>query len=178
MRRVMTAVFAAVCVLTGAALAQQESKMPMPGPEHKRLAYFVGTWTSEGEMKPGPYGPGGKFTSTDKNEWFPGDFFVVMHSSSSGSMGQMHELAVMGYNAEDKQYTYDGYSSMGEHEVFTGTLAGDTWTWLGESKMGGKMIKGRYSIKELSPTSFDFKYEYSLDGTTWTNAMEGKATKK
>ncbi len=32
-------------------------------------------------------------------------------------------------------------------------------------------------MKVLSHTSYKFKYEMSQDGTTWTNAMEGKATK-
>src|SRR5437870_7648855 len=53
-------------------LAQAPPQMPKPGPEHKRLGYFTGTWRLEGETKPGPFGPGGKFTGTDHNDWMEG----------------------------------------------------------------------------------------------------------
>jgi hypothetical protein len=168
---------AMVCVLAGGLLAQQESKMPKPGPEHKRIAYLAGHWTSEGDMKPGPFGPGGKFTTTDHNEWFPGGFFLVIHSTGTSPMGTMQEMAIIGYDAAEKVYTYDGFSNMGEHEVSKGTIEGDTWTWISEEKVEGKTIKGRYIMKEISPASYTFKYDYSMDGSTWTNAMEGKATK-
>src|SRR5580704_2323068 len=49
---------------------------PKPGPELKKLDYFVGTWTAEGTIAPGPWGAGGKFSSTDTMEWMPGNFFV------------------------------------------------------------------------------------------------------
>jgi Protein of unknown function (DUF1579) len=156
---------AVVCVFAGGLLAQ-ESKMPQPGPEHKRIAYLGGHWTSEGEMKPGPFGPGGKMTATDHNEWFPGGFFLVIHSAGTSPMGAMHEMAIIGYNAAEKVYTYDGFSSMGEHEIAKGTIEGGTWTWTSEDKAGGKTVKGRYIMRMLSPTSYTFKYDYSTDGTT------------
>jgi len=34
------------------------------------------------------------------------------------------------------------------------------------------------TIKVLSPTSYSMKFEISMDGTTWTTFMDGKATKK
>ena len=37
--------------------AAQGQQPPKPGPEHQRLAYFVGKWKAEGEMKPGPWDP-------------------------------------------------------------------------------------------------------------------------
>ena len=176
MKRGIIIVVCALFVLAGGVLAQPQGP-PKPGPEVKRLGYFVGTWKSEGEMKPSPFGPGGKFTTTDRNEWFPGNFFVVMHSEGKTPMGPMQEMSVMGYNAEDKIYTYDGYDNMGEHDVSKGTVSGDTWVYNGESKMGGKVIKGRFTIKEGGPASYTYKFEMSMDGSTWNTMMEGKATK-
>ncbi len=43
-------------LLAAAALAQME--MPKPGPEHKKLDMFAGTWTLDGDMKPGADGSG------------------------------------------------------------------------------------------------------------------------
>jgi hypothetical protein len=39
------------------------------------------------------------------------------------------------------------------------------------------MIKGRFTMKVTSPTSYNFSYEASPDGTKWRMVMDGKATK-
>jgi Protein of unknown function (DUF1579) len=160
-----------------AAATAQEPKMPTPGPEHKKLAYFAGTWKTEAEMKAMPPFPGGKMTGTDRVEVFPGGFFVVNHSTVQGPMGPLEELEVMGYDSKEKVYTYDGYNSYGEHETYKGTVDGDTWTWTGDSDFGGTTMKGRFVAKVISPTAYNFRFDFSPDGTSWTNIMEGKATK-
>jgi hypothetical protein len=43
--------------------------------------------------------------------------------------------------------------------------------------MGPQMMKGRFTMMILSPTSYTFKFEVSQDGTTWNTVMEGKETK-
>jgi hypothetical protein len=159
-------------------LAQAPSGPPKPGPEHKRLEYFVGKWSFEGEEKPNPFTPGGKFTGTETIEWFPGGFFVVSHSDMKGTMGAMKSHSMMGYSTEHKAYTFHMIDSMGTEISARGTVSGDTWTWTNEDKMGGKPYKGRFSMKELSPTSYTMKFELSMDGGPYNVMMEGKATKK
>jgi hypothetical protein len=83
----------------------------------------------------------------------------------------------MGYDSKEKLYTYDEYNTMGVHQVSKGTVSGDTWTWTNDSDFGGKTIKGRFILKELSPKSYTFRYEISNDGNAWTNVMEGRSTK-
>jgi len=56
-------------------------------------------------------------------------------------------------------------------------VQGNTWTWLSEEKMGGKVMKGRYTVNVVSPTSYTFKYEMASDSGEWNAMMEGKATK-
>jgi hypothetical protein len=34
------------------------------------------------------------------------------------------------------------------------------------------------TLKILSPTSYNMKFEVSIDGTNWMSFMEGKVTKK
>lgn len=34
--------------------------MPGPGPDHGRLARFVGAWSGEERLSPSPWGPGGR----------------------------------------------------------------------------------------------------------------------
>ena len=176
MKRVL-AVYAVAAFLFAPMVQAQAPPMPKPGPELKRLDYFMGTWKIEGETKPSPYGPGGKVTGTDLNEWMPGDFFLVTHSDIKSPMGEGKGLAIWGYKTDDKLYTYQEYDSTGEAFSATGTVQGDTWTWLSEYKMGGKVMKGRYTVNVVSPTSYTFKYEMASDSGEWNAIMEGKATK-
>jgi Protein of unknown function (DUF1579) len=157
---------------------QAQMEMPKPGPELKKLDMFAGSWTLEGDMKPGPMGPGGKMTETEHCKWMDGGFFLVCHADFKSSMGNGTETAYMGYDTNDKVYTYDSFNSMGESDHSKGKVEGDTWTWSSDSKMGGQSIKGHFIMKVSSPASYSFKFEMSQDGTTWTTAMDGKATKQ
>ena len=149
-----------------------------PAPELKKLNYFAGTWDAEGEIKAGPLSPGGKFTDTNRVAWMEGGFFLVTHSEFSGAMGHGVETAYMGYDGESKMYTYDSFNSLGEADHAQGRLDGDTWTWLSETTMGPQTVKGRLTMKVVSPTAYKFKFETSPDGATWTTVLEGHDTKK
>jgi hypothetical protein len=168
--------FAAVLVASALAAAQME--MPKPGPELKKIDVFAGSWTLEGDMKPGPMGPGGKITETESCDWMEGDFYLVCHSEyKAEKMFNGVGLSVMGYSTDDKAYTYREFSSDGEFTDSRGALAGDTWTWTSDEKMGGMNMKGRFTMKLTSSSSYNFTFEMSQDGTTWTTVMEGKANK-
>ena len=106
-----------------------------------------------------------------------GGFFLTMHSEFKGTMGSGSGMAYMGYDPDKKVYTYDEFNSMGEAEHSTGTVDGDTWTWNSEEHMGGNMVKARFIMKTLSPTSYTFKFEMSPNGSNWSTVMDGKATK-
>jgi len=172
----------AVCLL-GLAVAgparAQAPEAPKPGPEHERLGLFVGKWASEGDMKPSPFGPGGKMTGSDRCEWFEGKFAVVCHNEGKGPMGPVKGLGILSYSPEEKAFTYYGTDSSGMTmaTVAKGTIKGDTWTYTDESKMGGKTINGRYTIKVLSPASYTFKWEMQGEGGQWMTVVEGKSTK-
>ena len=68
-------------------------------------------------------------------------------------------IAVLGFDPESRVYIHHDFNSRGETEASKGTVQGDTWTWLSNESMAGKMMKGRFTIRELSPTSFTFKFE-------------------
>ena len=160
-----------------ASAPEKKMEAPKPGPEIKRLGYFVGTWKTEADIKPNPMMPAGKMTGTDKCEWFPGGFHVVIHSTGKSPMGPMHGLGILAYNSEDKVYTYYGIDNMGFAELSKGTVDGKNWVYTSDSKMGDKIYHGRYSMVEESPASYTFKYEMSEDGKSWTLVMEGKSSK-
>lgn len=159
-----------------AAMAQQA---PAPGPENKKLGYFVGKWTTEGEMKASPMGPGGKITSTDTCEWFDGGFAVICHSNGTTPMGPSKSLGIMSYSPEEKVYTYYGLdnTNMAMTSVPHGTVEGDTWTYTDESMMGGQKVKSRVTIKTLSPDAYTFRMEIQGPDAKWAPMMEAKSTK-
>jgi hypothetical protein len=161
-------------VLAAAGMAQD---MPKPGPEHKRLDMFAGVWTLDGTMKAGDMGPGGKVTESEKCEWMEGAFFLVCHTDFKTAMGDGTSVSVMGYSTDDKAYSYREFNSWGEFVDSKGSLEGDTWTWTNDEKMGTATIKGRFTMKVTSTTSYNFSYETSQDGTKWTTVLDGKATK-
>jgi hypothetical protein len=152
---------------------------PKPGPEHQKLGYFVGKWTTEGEMKPSPMGPGGKITSTDTCEWFEGHFAVICRSEGKNPMGPTKGVGILGYSTEEKVYTYYGVENnpMTMASVPKGTVQGDTWTYTDEGLMGGQKMKTRVTIKELSPTEYTFKMEMAGPDGKWAPMMEAKSTK-
>lgn len=180
MKHIKLAILAVAVLFTAAVAARaQEKKMeaPKPGPEVKKLGYFVGTWKSEGELKENPFGmPAGKYASTGKCEWFPGGFHVVCHDNGKGPAGATHGMGILAYNSVQKVYTYYGIDNMGFAEESKGNVEGNTWTYTSEEKMGDKTIHGRYSMA-TSADSYTFKYETSEDAQTWNVVMEGKSTK-
>jgi len=86
----------AVCLVlsSGLALAQAPGEKPKPGPEHKRLGYFVGKWTAEAEMKPSPFMPGGKMMNHD-------------------TCGRMDMVTVPRGTVQDGSWVYNDEAKMG-----------------------------------------------------------------
>ena len=75
-------------------------------------------------MKISPKTPGGPFTLKENGAWVTDGFFLETHASMKSPMGHINSVRVMGYNAEDKVYTYNVYNSLGEHQMATGHAAG------------------------------------------------------
>lgn len=171
-----------VAILGFQATARGQAKAPTPpkpGPEHQRLAYMVGKWTAEGEMKASPMGPAGKVTTVDTCEWFDGHFSVICRSEGKSPAGPMKSIGILSYSPEEKVYTYYGTdnSGMTMTTVPRGTVQGDTWTFNDESMMGGQKMKTRVILKELSPTSYTFTMEMQGPDGKWMPLMESKNTK-
>jgi hypothetical protein len=167
----------AIALSVPALAAAQAPQMPKPGPEHKALEYFVGTWSIEGERQASPFGPAGKFTGTSTCEWFEGRYHVVCKGTGTGPTGQVSDLGFVGYSAQRKVYTYNAINSTGIAPEATGTKQGTTWTWNFSPTIKGEKVQGRFTIVETSPTEYAFKEELRQGGK-WMTTEEGKSTKK
>lgn len=178
MKRILLPVVALCALLT--AISLQAQAPPPPAAELQKLDFMTGHWTVEGTAVMGPPGtPATKWSGSSDVEWMDGKYFLVEHNGMElGPMGKINELAVYGYDPDNKVYTYTAFSSTGEAEKSTGTVSGDTWVWNSNEHMGGMTMKGRFTMKVLSPTSYTMKFELSQDGTNWMDAMDGTATKK
>src|SRR5215469_3323939 len=156
-------------------LAESPSK---PAPELSALAYFIGTWNIEGIIPPGPWGAGGPYSSTDAVDWLAGNFFLIGRSDYSlppslGGFGK--ETYIMGYDASEQAYTFDGFNSQGRHQVSRGQLSNGTWLWTSHADYNGQDVQQKMTMKVQAPESYDLKFELSTDGDNWSTFLEGKA---
>jgi len=163
-----------ICGFTSLSLAQAPPDRPKPGPEHKRLEYFLGTWKTEGETKANEYVPAGKSVTTETYTLGSGGFYVEVDRPE----GQIPRTqGIMAYDSHAKVYTSFYVNSAGLVGGGTGTVNGNTWTFMIEDKVFGRAVKGRTTITMLSPTAYTIKYEMADGKGGYTTIVEGKATK-
>src|SRR5438067_2986130 len=98
-----------ICGFTSLLRAQAPPAPPKPGPEHKKLEYFVGKWTVESEIKANKYMPAGKGVSTETCTLGPGGFYA--ESLAEGQVPT--RLAIIAYDSYAKAYTSYYASSVG-----------------------------------------------------------------
>ena len=161
------------------AAAAQEAPMPQPTAEHEVLGTWVGEWSGEGEMKPGPFGEGGPMTWSEQCTWFEGGrFHVICRSQGSGFMGPVTGLGIIGYNPGKQVYTQYGVDSNGWSAYAEGTRSGDTWVFRSQEVMGDTVYQTRATMTMTSPDTLTFAWEISEDGENWTLLMDGTSSRK
>lgn len=162
-----------ICGFTSLLLAQAPPAPPQPGPEHKKLAYLLGKWTVESEIKANAYVPAGKGVTTQTFTLEPGGFYIEYLAE-----GQVpRTLGIIAYDSHAKVYTSFYASSAGLVGTGIGSVSGNTWTWMVEDKLAGKAVKGRSTVTMLSPTEYTSKYEMADGKGGYTTIAEGKGTK-
>ena len=159
---IVVLLLAVTCLVSGQA---QTSPPPKPGPEVRRLASWVGTWKTD--------------TETVTWEWFKGGFSLIGHVENSGPEGKSSELRILTYDPDAKEdYTQYRVTSMGPGgELSRRTASGNTWLSQWDGTENGKPAKYRFSIVEVTPTSFTAKLEVSKGGGPWTVTFATKGVK-
>jgi hypothetical protein len=158
--------------------AQEPAPAPKPGPEHQKLAYYVGKWSAEGDIKASTAGPAGKYTYTETCDWLPGKFAILCKQDGNMMGGELHGTSIMSYDAMQNSYLYYATNNWGENSYYHGTVDGDTWTWLNEGKVNGQAVSARFVLKQVSPDLATFTFALAFGGQPLNNIMEGKQTRQ
>jgi hypothetical protein len=162
------AVVLVLSMLLFAAAAQAQTPAPKPGPEHQKLAGFVGDWDTAGESSESPFGPAQKWSGKITSEWLPGKFAVVRHLEEKYSAGvDVRSLNVMAYDSSAKTYTWYVVNSIGFTALTKATISGDAWTALIEIPVNGKTYKYRGTLRGFGTDKMTYVAEYSEDGKVW-----------
>ena len=159
---------------TALSLAQAPPERPKPGPEHKKLEYFLGTWKTEGEIKANEYVPSGKSVTTETYTLGPGGFYIEF-DRPEGRIPKTQ--GIMAYDSHAKVYTSFYVNSAGLVGTGTGTVNGNTWTFMIDDKVFGRDVKGRTTITVKSASQFSIEYEMLDPNGRYVTIIEGTSTK-
>jgi hypothetical protein len=141
---------------------------------------MVGKFAIEDEMKAGTMGPNSpatRFDGTEECRWTAGGFAVTCSAALYSAGRKYSETSLVYYDPASKAYRYHAVDSSGGIENKTGTVSGDTWTWLGESTIGGKVQHTRYITKVDSGGSYEYTEEAGESETSMKVYVSGKETR-
>ena len=138
------------------------------------MEYFVGTWKTEGEIKANEFVPAGKSVTTETYTLGPGGFYLEV-DRPQGRIPRTQGISA--YDSHAKVYTTFYANSAGLVGTGTGTVNGNTWTWMIEDTFAGKAIKGRTTITIKSASQFSIKYEMADRNGRYITITEGTSTK-
>ena len=91
-----------VCLST---IAIAQTPVPTPDPELKKMQAFSGDWTYEGEAKPTPFGPGGKFSGEQHCEWILNGFALQLSAVEKSANGTVRSLEIDTYDPRTRTFS-------------------------------------------------------------------------
>lgn len=141
-----------------------------PGPQHRALEIFVGTWNTEGVVDAGPAGLGSRLAAVDTYEWLPGKFFLLHRVDGRMGEERVQVLEIIGYDAARRTYVTQSFDSHGNVGAYRASLRDGAWTILGDSER----FTGAFNEDRTILTG---RWERSTDGANWSRWMTIKLTK-
>jgi hypothetical protein len=162
------------------ALPAFASGFPPLSPELKALDAQNGHWIYKGTTAFG--GKPGTFTWEEHCGWSSNQLFLMCSFDNDWSGDKVQSLVVDSWNAHDKAYWHYEFFAVGGsgEKPFASkmTIAGKTWTELGEDDDKGKKSYDRISYVYTSPTEVKVKIEVSPDQKTWRTVLDGTGIKQ
>ena len=84
-------------LLIASVSAREPAPAPKP-PAHEKLAYFVGKWNIEGDIKPTAFGPAGNIASPKIRDGLPGKFAILCKDDGNMMSGEFHGRNILTYD--------------------------------------------------------------------------------
>jgi hypothetical protein len=170
--------FALACA--SSVIVARAQSQTTPSPEVKKLAVMVGTFAIEDELKAGfmgPNSPAMKFSGTDECRWTAGGFGLTCTYAYDVGGTKWAGTGLVYYDSTPKKYRYHAVNNLGEIEDQTGMASGDTWTWTGESSVGGKTFHVQLVTKVISKDSYEYTESWGESENSMEPSMSGKDTR-
>jgi Protein of unknown function (DUF1579) len=146
-----------------------DAARPAPGPEHARLAPFVGRWRTAGRVRETPDAPAAHIEGTDTYEWLAGGFFLLHRVDVTMGGERVEALEVIGWDAGRGAYFMRSFDSFGNAGVMWANEQGGLWSFAGDTERftggfgdGGRTLSGAWERRE---------------GAEWIPWMEVRLTK-
>jgi ketosteroid isomerase-like protein len=144
--------------------------------ELKNLGWFAGTWQMNVDGKESPFGPAGKSSTIMDCRWFTSGQQLFCKNDGTTPGGPYHEVFIMSYDAESKAYKGYDVDTSGVTSQFGMAFKDNVWTLNYDMKMGGKPLKMRATLSDLTKDGCSIKQEVSTGGA-WTTIVDGKVKK-
>jgi hypothetical protein len=156
------------------AAMEMMAKYATPGPAHKKLDVFAGTWTASTTMWMDPSKPPAKSEGTSEQKWVLGGRFLEQRYEGTMMGAPFSGMGYMGYDNYKKVYTSTWMDTMGTMTLnMTGHFdkSGKVMTCTGKMAdfMTGKTIT--YTTKATLVSADEIVWEM------WNPGMDGKDTK-
>lgn len=161
MRFIMVACFA------GNVFAQQPNQPPTLSPEQRKMQFWVGEWTYDGD----------KFTGTPTGRSILNGFGFESVFNEQSPSGETQSVEVDTYDSVTESYPYISVSSDGSFDQGSFTVRGSVAAWQGTVMVKGKQYKERGTDAVAPDGMSSAKYgEISVEGKTWVPWSTYKAT--
>jgi hypothetical protein len=162
----------------GGVMTESRPAPATPGPGHRRLDAFVGTWMVTGEAFDSPFGSAAPVTALETYEWLTGRFFLMHHLEGRLGDDSMACIEIIGHDAAGQRYPMRTFYNDGRYNEWQAQEHNGGWIVTGEWPVAGKRFKIRCTtVFGDAGASRTAKWEYSSDGAKWQTFWDVKATK-
>jgi hypothetical protein len=154
---------------------------PRPGPEHERLASFVGRWKTAGQVLASGSAPALEIAGIDEYEWMPGGFFLLHRVDVRIGGERVQALEIIGWDAKRGRYFMRSFDSQGGTAEMHASVRDGTWTFDGDAERftgafsdGGETLSGRWERRdgERWLPWMDVRLKKAGNGDRHTNQQE------
>lgn len=150
--------------------------MPKPGPEHKRLEVFAGTWIGQELMHPSPWDPQGGPTEAEARNAMALDGFALIqdYEQRRGGRTTLKGHGVLRWDGASGHYAFHWFDSMGTPPaIFIGDWVEGTLTLRSQGPYG--WARAQWTFHD---GTYAYRMDLSPDDRHWTPFMEGSYRRK